>query len=112
MGKITINNYSEDLYEAVREINEDFVENSPEVEKLKAVFNSSEFVDGVMEPFTDLKNNWKIKSDDDFHLFICVIYEHCLKNSISDINDIRKTWLTFKNNLDRVGENLRNITTD
>lgn len=103
--------YSSDLYEAVREINEDFSLGKPLSAEEREVLNSMHVIDSN-DPFADLKQNWRIYSDDDFHLFICVIYEHCLKEGIANIEDIHKCWVKFKQNLENVGKHLRNITID
>ena len=103
--------YSSDLYEAVREINEDFRLGKPLSAEEREVLNSIPVID-ESDPFADLKQNWRIHSDDDFHLFICVIYEHCLEKGITNIEDIHKCWINFKQNLENVGKHLRNITID
>ena len=109
--KKTITTYSSDLYEAVRDINDDFRLGKPLSAEEREVLNSIPVID-ESDPFADLKQNWRIRSDDDFHLFICVIYEHCLKEGITNIEDIHNCWVKFKQNLENVGKHLRNITID
>lgn len=103
--------YSSDLYEAVKEINDDFRLGKPLSAEEREVLNSIHVVDSN-DHFADLKQNWHIYSDDDFRLFICVIYEHCFEKGITNIEDIYKCWVKFKQNLENVGKHLRNITVD